>query len=367
MSARRVFRLVLANLLIIVATWLGLLFVTALLGDLYELAKPFLPRETDERALLPNYADHADARQLFLDQEKTEEDYVPFVAWKRLPMATPHIHIGEDGNRVHTRGPENNEPGARSIGFFGGSTMWGTGVDDDGTIPAIFDQLTTGYRVTNYAQGGYNTRQMLALLVNLIDTGRMPEVVVFYGGFNHVWTHCNYAVTRLLNGHMIERKIRAALVERSRWGYVYDEIVAPPVDFARRLIGIKRFTANDFACHDDPLRAEQVSAVLVRSWEMARVLVEHAGGRFYAFLQPVAYIGHPRLDYLELPRLMQRRQFETVYPIIRAELAALHAAWVVDLSDAFDGDEILYIDDAHVSRRGNEIIARRMLEKIGGS
>jgi hypothetical protein len=36
-----------------------------------------------------------------------------------------------------------------------------------------------------------------------------------------------------------------------------------------------------------------------------------------------------------------------------------------DFSDAFDGDEILYIDGCHVNARGNEIIARRIDEAVG--
>ena len=38
--------------------------------------------------------------------------------------------------------------------------------------------------------------------------------------------------------------------------------------------------------------------------------------------------------------------------------------FVHDFTDAFDVEEYLYIDDAHVTRPGNEIIARRILEII---
>jgi hypothetical protein len=257
-----------------------------------------------------------------------------------------------------------NVPNATKIGFFGGSTIWGTGADDNNTIPAIFDQLTSGYEVTNYGEGGHNARQMMASLVNLIDTGHVPDVVVFYGGFNHIWTHCNYAVTRSLNSHMVERKLRQRLTERPRGGYLYASLIRPPLDFARRIIGEKRFVHDDYACHDDPERAQQVAATMLRIWESADVLVNHWGGRFYAFLQPVAYLGQPRLDHLDLPRLLGAEQFRSVYPIIQEKAAARGAGWFTDLSDSFDVDEYIYIDDAHVSGNGNAIIARRILERI---
>ena len=35
-----------------------------------------------------------------------------------------------------------------------------------------------------------------------------------------------------------------------------------------------------------------------------------------------------------------------------------------DLTDIFDGDEYIFIDNAHVSRRGNEIVASRISELV---
>ncbi len=364
MQLTRTLRILLFTAVSTVATWMALLLLTALAGDAYNAAKATFPR-TDDRVALPNYPDKERARRMFADFKETVEDYVPFLAWRRLPMETVHVNIGPQGYRVHRLGRENNTPEAISIGFFGGSTMWGTGVADDNTIPAIFDQLTTRYEVSNYGEGGHTTRQMLALLINLIDTRKLPDVVVFYDGFNHIWTHCNYAVTRLLNGHMVERKLRRALTERPQGGFVYADVVAPPVAFVRRLIGEKRFIRNEFVCHDDPVRAEQVAEALVRIWEMADTLVSHYGGRFFAFLQPVAYVGHPKLDHLELPRVVGGEQFRSVYPLIRSKAQERGFEWFSEITDAFDRDEYIYIDDSHVTPNGNEIVARRMLERIG--
>ena len=364
LNARRLALLVLANFIAVAALWLVLLLVGAIGEDVYLLAKRRFFPKISERVWLPNYPDKDKARRMFQDYRKMEETYVPYVAWMRLPLASENVNIGPDGRRVHTRGPENNHSRTATIGFFGGSTMLGEGADDNGTIPAIFDQISSDYGVTNYGQGGYNTRQMLALLINRINTRQMPEIVVFYDGYNHVWTHCNYGVTRLLNSHMAEQKLTRALAEKGPWAYSYEEIVMPVVYRARRIIGLKRFVHDEPACHADPVRAEQVAENLVRNWEMAALLVEAFGGRFYAFLQPVSYLGSPRFDHLEVKHSINAEQFPVVYPIIQAKLAERRVPWFTDLSADFDGDEYLYIDDVHVSRNGNEIIARSMLERI---
>jgi len=364
MNVRRIVRLLLFNAVLVVAVWMGLVLATAVVGDVYNFVKNNIKRG-DDRSEMPNYADKQYARDVFADIKKTIEDYQPYLAWRRKAMTTQYVNINEHGFRQHTEGPENNEAGARTIGFFGGSTMWGTGVDDNGTIPAAFDQLTTDFEVTNYGEGGHNTRQMLALLINLIDTGQMPEVVVFYDGVNHIWTHCNYAVTRSLNGHMVERKLRRALTENPRFGFTFQDVVLPPLEFVRRIVGEKKFVENEYACHDDPVRAAQVADTLVRIWDIAAVLVRHYGGEFYAFLQPVAYIGSARVDHLKFTRIHGAEQFRTVYPYVNAAIDERGLDWFADISDAFDGtDEYIYIDRAHVTRNGNEIIARRMLEAM---
>ena len=53
-------------------------------------------------------------------------------------------------------------------------------------------------------------------------------------------------------------------------------------------------------------------------------------------------------DYLDL------------YPIVQRIIREEGGGWMHDFTDAFDGDELLYIDGCHVNERGNEIMARRI-------
>jgi hypothetical protein len=95
---------------------------------------------------------------------------------------------------------------------------------------------------------------------------------------------------------------------------------------------------------------------------MARKLVEAHGGRFIGVLQPVAHFSNTKKDHIHLPDI-QRKQYEAVYPLIRAKMAGqpdLH-----DFTGVLDRDEYIYIDFCHLSPNGNRHIARRLVEVLG--
>lgn len=349
-------KIVLANLAGIAVCWLAVLVLTALIADIAELRRRAFPT-SDSRIDLPNYPDKEQARQIFWGGKLTVEDYAPFVGWTRLPQQTRYVNIGADGYRVHGLGRDAG-PDAPSVGIFGGSTVWGTGVDDDSTLPALFDQLSEGHRVFSYAQGGHNARQNLALLVNLIAEKRMPETVIFYNGHNHM-IHC---YSESLNTHGAAERMRNTLAERPRYGSIYHDLIAPPVRRIQEILRKGKRGGVGGRCADDPEVADQVAETLVRIWEMAHLLVTSNGGRFYAFLQPTAFNGAPRLDHVKLRKGDRREQNAAVYPRIKARAAKL--PYVTDLTNAFDGDEYFYIDTAHVTGNGNSIIAQRMIERV---
>lgn len=357
-------RFVLGQVAGVAIVLLALVFVTSLISDVVDIAK-WAFRRPDSRALLPAYTDHERARQILSDAAQARTKYFPYIIYRRRPLDTPTLHIDERGLRVHSAGRDDG-PGATTVGFFGGSTIWGTGVADDDTIPALFDQRTRGFAVTNYGETGYTSRQSLALLINLLNQGEGPEVAVFYDGFNDVWQLCDLAVTENLNGQGEERKIRRRIRPPHRWGRLYHHLVEPLVEFIdgihlRDLTGGK--PAHRYVCAQDPERADRVAETLLRNWEIAHRLVTGAGGRFHAFLQPVAYLGAARVDHLDLSSDAED-QFQAVYGAVRRKLAERGWPWAEDLSDAFDGDTYLYIDYCHVVAEGNERIAERVAARL---
>ena len=65
-----------------------------------------------------------------------------------------------------------------------------------------------------------------------------------------------------------------------------------------------------------------------------------------------------------LTELEDDTDWNKVYPFVREIQARENLVWIHDLSDAFDVDEYIYIDGCHVNGRGNQIIAKRISERL---
>jgi len=108
-------------------------------------------------------------------------------------------------------------------------------------------------------------------------------------------------------------------------------------------------------CSTNPQKADLVAEALINDWTMAKHIAEDNGARFFAFLQPMAFLSKTRLSHIQ-PAVLDPKigaQYETVYPLIRAKMKE-HAIGN-DLSDILDIDDYFYIDFCHVSPNGKAI------------
>ncbi len=320
----------------------------------------------EQRVATPAYTDKAGARKFFRDFYRVRAAFSSYDDMRREPLASETINIGDDGLRVTPGRPANP---MRVLSFFGGSTMWGTGVDDAHTIPALVQRRFPDAEVVNYGQSAFVSAQNVAALLKRISLGAPVGTVVFYDGINDVLHLCQPRIP--LDGHaftyFLERAVRLygdrelGLSERA-WTATLGNLVA----VARRVAGAEvRQTAdlNEIGgsrC-SDPAAVDAIADILWRNWLSAKTLVEANGGRFIAVLQPVSMVGRPRREYLAAQPVWDPR-YQEAYQRIRSHIKAEGQGWAYDFSAAFDGNDALYIDLFHVSARGNEIIAQRMAE-----
>jgi hypothetical protein len=359
---QRCIKLIAINFVVLLTLFFGLMLGVSAIGDAVMLVQSTY-REGDkkERHELVAFKDKEHAKQVFSDARKTVESYAPFVGWKRLELTTGKVNIAENGLRTHRAGRD-NDPGSATTGFFGGSTVWGTGVDDEGTIPAIFDGITQDFSVVNYGEGGWTSRQSLAQLINLINQKAAPDIVVFYSGLNDVMIHCNQYYGDSFNTHHEAPKLQQLVRDSQSGSYLYRNFIVPAIDTLARVTGRSKFE-KIYACDQDAERAANAASTLFLNWEIARTLVTSYGGQFFAFLQPVAGFGSPNLGHLDLdPRISA--QYPPVYTRLQTLIAEHGADWVWDISDTFDGAQPLYIDAGHVTREGNALIASRMRDTL---
>jgi hypothetical protein len=313
------------------------------------------------RAHLPNYSnDHEYAKTVFADYKRVQHRYEPFVGWKTLPYTGKTTHISEEGLRMHQR--DTLERGQEKVvRFFGGSTMWGEGSDDEHTIPALFNTLNPAFEVYNHGQLAYNTRQELDDLISVYSRNKKTDIVIFYDGVNEAAFLCPKVIQELPTHRLVPMYREKLYTGRS--AIVKDLVLAIFVEDILKVI--QKITDRPdpsnslYDCEDNPAKAEDVAEMMMKNWEMANEIVTRRNGQFIAILQPAAYIGNPRTDHLELDEELGKNFLE-IYKRLKQKIAERNHPWIVDLSTRFDNEEYIFIDFCHVSPNGNQIIAREI-------
>ncbi|MDN5203332.1 hypothetical protein QQ008_18240 [Fulvivirgaceae bacterium BMA10] len=368
---RKGFKVILYNILIL----LSLMVLINWLSGVY-MRKVLKPDKTE----LPNYKDEIEyAKKIYADYRSTENIYKPFVGWTNKPYRGTTLTINEAGDRVHEPNKASLSGKKGSIRFFGGSTMWGVGTDDQNTIPALFDTVHPGYTIYNHGQIAYTSRQSLARLTNLIYKNEPIDKVVFYDGVNEVLILCRNEME--LPSHLkltdFKQKLEATFQSKvvGALNYAFLKNTVELTGKIRRglsdkkEINLKSFDTSEYGydCFSNPEKMEMVAEGLLKCWEMAHSMVTSRGGDFIAILQPVSYVGSPKVDHLEMGKVgsnmrseAERLTYTVFYEILKAKIKEKDYDWIYDLSDAFDLDKYIYVDACHVSANGNEIIAKRI-------
>ena len=325
------------------------------------------PKQYAQSHLFPNYKDDPEAaRKHFTEYDNiTKGYYESYYVWRRPEMKLETINISADGIR-RTFHPEGAEPTATAA-FFGGSTMWGTGAADDGTIPSYFARAMPSYEAINFGETGYTAHQSLNLFMRRLYEGFRPEVVVSYDGVNDVWNKCRREHTAY--SHNREYEMRTILKEGSpdnpeSFGFLAQPLINFAGKVSRTLTSWRNASGatSPYECDENPEKAEQIARFLLADWKVMKMLVEGYGGVFIPILQPQAYGSKTRLEHLDLGKSLGR-QYDAVYPkileLLPKEFPELQENFV-DLRQALDQDDYFYIDWCHLSPNGNEIIAEEM-------
>jgi hypothetical protein len=322
----------------------------------------------DVRGSLDLYSDIEWADSHFNELSNLDTTYYDFIIWRRDDFAGETVNIS-NGLRATTP-PKNRNSNVNDYYFFGGSTTWGTGVNDENTYPSIFAQrLNT--QVINFGESGYIARQSLALLTNFLVNNSISDLsgqhIVFYDGVNDVASRCRREINGL--GTSRERQIQNRLSQKEySLGKLFEQLTQFLQAVTNRLGRQNASSVADisYGCSSDPNRAEEVAKTLVETWQVASDLVAQRGGNFTAILQPVAFIGHPNVDYLEFPSSNDplSMQYEAVYPLIR-QFAADENIDFMDLSSVYDNCDNCYIDFSHVGPQAHQVLVDSLVRKLG--
>lgn len=315
---------------------------------------------------LPNYKNIDWAHNHFKEFKELTSEYRSYIGWRRLPYKGETININEQGIRNTPQSKLATEKSPLVV-FLGGSSMWGTGVNDTNTIPALFAKIAQGrYRTINLGESGYNAFQSFLFLKLQIINGLIPDIVVSYDGVNDA--HSLKSGLRPF-GHQREDQIRTVMKGKDR---INEEVLSFSHFFLNPLkLFIPMFKNAKNPTYDlSQERIEQTAKALLESWLSTKDLAEKHGADFIAILQPNAAIGKPYLEHLKLDKDLikcYRLFYPAVLKLLQTPKYQELSNNAIDLTDAFDLEEYIYIDYCHVSPNGNKIIATKIYNYINNS
>jgi lysophospholipase L1-like esterase len=290
-----------------------------------------------------------------------------YVYWRRRPYTGELIHIDAHGFRST---PHVQPKADRRIWLFGGSTAWGTGNRDSGTLAAQLEQIylerapELGVRVDNFGESGYVSRQSLTAFQSALNCPEAPaDLAIFLDGANDVYAALQSGTAGLPQNEDNRRREfnssrQAGQLLRS-WLLRLEGIM--------RLAGISTVSLSEA---DLPALAQAIANHYFNQIKQAQALaMRHEVDLIYLW-QPTAFdqtlprgdeaaiVGASSALHVQLQRLStqqvsilhQRTQLSPILPL-------------ADLSEVFaDGPDPVFFDFVHLSEAGQRILADRLYQ-----
>lgn len=285
--------------------------------------------------------------------------YYPYTIWRNVPFNGSLLKVSAEGLR-HTPGAI-CEPGAYTVFVFGGSTMWGHGAPDWGTIPAYLqaglqEQLDSPVCVVNFGQKGYVSTQGMVELSLQLQQGYIPDLVIFYDGSNDLAAASDQTGITFphLQLHQIKTRYEHPLVSWAMESYL--------IKFTFRLkAALPEITTPDAL-------AAQMAATYLGNYHLVSALAKEYKFEFAFFLQPVILATEKPLTPYEKTILATSIQaYEPLYQSAYTTIQSQTLPHLFYLGDVFDGvAQEIFVDFVHITPEGNQLVAEAMLHALFG-
>jgi lysophospholipase L1-like esterase len=168
-----------------------------------------LRRALRERA---DAADHgAGVDGLAAEDGRLTLDWSPYVHWRTVPQQGRHVNVDARGIRRTVQPTVPADSPARTIYMLGGSTLYGAGQRDAGTLAStlaarLAEAGIDGVEVVNLGASGYVFTQEVIDLMLRLRAGERPDIVVFYDGINDVFAALQNGAPGLPQNEAVRRR-----------------------------------------------------------------------------------------------------------------------------------------------------------------
>lgn len=325
-------------------------------------------RQTDSYKDAPWIKDYD--KEMFSSYNSAWKSYV---YWRRKPHQGKYINIDQQGIRFTSPSGLSDAEALKKlkIFMFGGSTMWGEGVRDPYTIPSLVSQDLSARKIkaeiTNFGEVGYvNTQELLELMLQL-ERGNVPDVAVFYDGFNDVYAALQNKAEGLPQNES-NRELEYNLSKR--YNTLRKVFLEKTVDRFYLGVALKSMVAKFRPPKAAPKQIEGLEKKVLNVYSN-NIKIIAALGKAYGFVpifywQPVIYAKK------ELTPFEQKYRSEPIgdlynktYALLKANQSTFANYHFHDISNLFfETKGPVYLDYCHVNEEAHKIIARRMGQDI---
>ena len=325
----------------------------------------------EDRVDLPYYHDQ-DWAEEFWSLSQPKQRFQPYTLWRTKTNDDGFRTFDEEGHRVTPNGQ--CDEGAYHIYMFGGSTMWGMGSPDWETIPAylqnFYNETDQTVCIHNMGQLAFHSTQEVVELVNLIQLGNRPDMVIFYDGVNEFGNLIGTGKPWLPSASFDTRKL--------------EEDVSPFVELISTT-NTYYFLSKFFKSPNDappitPYSKEQGDQIIqdtvntyIHNYQIVETLGEQFDFEFHFFWQPTILFNKP---LTEIEEAIVKQDVPSIGPPYfdnNFEVIKTLYDEIEELADRLDNlsylgyvyettTDLLFYDLYHVTPQGNELIAQEMFD-----
>lgn len=308
--------------------------------------------------------------------------WFPFAYWRVKPFSGQFVNVDDRGLRRTWSSAAQSQVKPFKIFMFGGSTMWGFGNRDNGTIPSQLAKLLYQHHldaeITNFGQIGYVSSQEVIALMRELQKNNVPDLAIFYDPGNDVYS----AYENREAGVSLNEPNRAEefnLLNSERQGDLFRDAFLAFVkswklyhvaERITRRSAVHPMTRSDYLTPDSAdLLARHTVAVYAENEKIVKTLAKGYGFNVLIYLQPSIL-----LKKTLTPE--ERRMEESVTPAERDFFLKAYENFqrfsdprknpeVHDISLIFQNEpKRCYTDGAHITDAANKTVAARMLKDI---
>ena len=338
-------------------------------------------KTTLDKSLLSVYKDKEWAQTLLEENRNIPKEFQQFLGWSRTNYHGIYVNIDSQGARKTWNPTTVDKNQQTTVYMFGGSTMFGVGARDDYTIASwtskLLNEKSGNYIVSNYGQSGYNVTQEIMKLILLLRQGHRPDYVLFYDGINDVYgAYQSGKAGTFQNVEMMRKKlkrknptpmqhfmlaVKGTILNHS---IIYKAIEAIPSLFVKK----SQFqeVAAKYTKEELHELSRDITDYYLQSIDLLDKLSQSYGFEYICFWQPVIFterqLTAKESDLNYHPRLKDKN-LGAVYTGIVDLLEARSPRKFYNISNALEErTETVYTDYCHLSERGNEMMANKIVE-----